>query len=54
MVSYCKMSWKVALLLHPSQDWVTAFEVPKWGGSLFRNVVIDTEHPAYPDRAVSK
>lgn len=48
------MFWDEGGSCHQVQDWVTAFEVPKWGGSLFRNVVIDTEHPAYPDRAVSK
>ena len=48
------MSWDVGGTCHRVQDWVTAFDVPKWGGSVFRNVVIDTEHPAYPDRAIGK
>lgn len=47
------MFWDEGGTCHRVQDWITAFEVPKWGGSVFRNVVIDTEHPAYPDRAVS-
>ena len=47
------MFWEEGGTCHRVQDWVTAFHVPKWGGSVFRNVVIDTEHPAYPDRAVS-
>ena len=48
------MFWDDGGTCHRVQNWVTAFHVPKWGGSVFRNVVIDTEHPAYPHRAVSK
>ena len=46
------MFWDEGGTCHRVQDWVIAFEVPKWGGSVFRNVVIDTEHPAYPNRSV--
>ena len=44
------MFWDEGGRCNEVQDWVTEFRVPKWGGSLFSNVVIDTEHPAYPNR----
>ena len=44
------MLWDGGGSCHRVQEWVTEFSVPKWGGSVFRNVVIDTEHPDYPDR----
>lgn len=46
------MFWNSGGSCYRVQDWVTEFRVPKWGGSLFRNVVINTEHPAYPNRTV--
>ena len=44
------MLWDSGGRCNRVQEWVTEFSVPKWGGSVFRNVVIDTEHPDYPDR----
>ena len=46
------MFWNSGGSCYRVQDWVTEFRVPKWGGSLFSNVVIDSEHPAYPNRTV--
>ena len=46
------MFWNSGGSCYRVQDWVTEFRVPKWGGSLFSNVVIATEHPAYPNRTV--
>ena len=44
------MYWDEGYTCHEAQDWVTEFKLPKWGGSIFRSVRIDTDHPAYPDR----
>lgn len=46
------MYWDEGGRCNEVQEWVVEFRVPKWGGSLFRNVVIDTGHPGYPNRTV--
>lgn len=46
------MFWDEGGRCNQIQEWIEEFRVPKWGGSLFNNVVIDTEHPAYPNRTV--
>ena len=48
------MFWNSGGSCYRVQDWVEQFSVPKWGGSVFRDVVIDTEHPGYPHRSVSR
>ena len=46
------MFWDEGGRCNEVQEWIEEFRVPKWGGSLFSNVVIDTEQPAYPNRTV--
>ena len=33
---------------HIVRDWLHGFQIPKYGGSVFKNVWIDVSHPSYP------
>ncbi len=40
--------WDSGGAYHVVRDWVHGFKVPKYGGSMFKNVWIDVADPAYP------